>query len=106
MKPPTVTEDRLPPGLVRCERCGEFNGTTKRKFLRPEAPRPWLKRHDRISVTCLCGGIVCPRCKKNMIHRPVSNSYEEKTNEIGHWPWFSGMMPCKECRQREEFLNR
>jgi len=91
---------KIPEGFVKCEICGEYNGKTKAKNLNWHDSM-FLKDKERregyISVSCLCKGIVCRACNKNKIHRPISNSYEEETNSIGHWPSFSGMRPCQEC---------
>ena len=94
----------IPPGFSRCPECGEFNGQTLAKYLdwpfsmiNPPPPPDKM-----IGVSCLCNGILCGRCKKNKVHRPISNSYEEDTNTIGHWPYFTGMMPCRECRAKEK----
>jgi hypothetical protein len=93
---------KVPKGLVRCEVCGEYKGEVKEKdlnwndlyFNKAEAE----KSEEYLSVSCLCDGILCHKCKKNKIHRPISNSYDEIDNDIGHWPWFTGMIPCKECK--------
>lgn len=93
---------KIPEGLVRCEVCGEYKGEVKEKdlnwndlyFNKAEAE----KSEEYLSVSCLCDGILCHKCKKNKIHRPISNSYDEIDNDIGYWPWFTGMMPCKECK--------
>ena len=92
----------IPPGFERCIVCGEFNGTTEARHLDWEgslAPPP----PDRpVSVTCLCHGIPCSRCNTHLIHRPISNSYDEGTNTIGHWFYLSGLAPCWACRLAEE----
>ena len=93
---------KIPEGLVKCEVCGEYKGEVKEKdlnwgdsyFDKAEVE----KSEECFSVSCLCDGILCHKCKKNKIHRPISNSYDEINNDIGHWPWFTGMMPCKECK--------
>lgn len=54
-----------------------------------------------ITVLCLCHGIQCSCCKKNKIHRPGSNSYDEKTNDTAHWPWFAYMGRCEACKERD-----
>jgi hypothetical protein len=97
-------QSNIPKGLVKCEVCGEYKGKAMKKDLN------WHDSFDKeskerseeyIGVSCLCDGILCRRCMKNKIHRPVSNSYEEENNSIGHWPYFSGMMPCGECRKNK-----
>lgn len=93
---------KIPPGFVRCEQCGEYNGTTKKEYLDWPGPvRPWLDKVESFSVLCLCHGIPCSGCKQNLIHRPISNSYDELTNEIGHWPYFSAQMPCNACQKQQ-----
>jgi hypothetical protein len=94
----------IPPGFSRCPQCGEFNGHTLAKHLNwpfsmiipPPSP------DETIGVSCLCKGIPCRRCGKNKVHRPISNSYEEDTNTIGHWPYFTVMVPCRDCRAKEK----
>ncbi len=88
----------IPSGFERCPVCGEFNGETKAKNLSQGSATLVPNPESVVTVLCLCGGIPCPRCKKNKIHRPISNSYHEKTNTVGHWPYFAGMMVCRECR--------
>jgi hypothetical protein len=97
-----MAKDKLaiPPGFVRCEVCGEFNGSTSWENLDWHV-RAGFEPGEMISVSCLCHGIPCPVCHTNRIHRPCSNSYEEGTNHIGHWPHFAAHMPCSECRQRQ-----
>lgn len=89
---------KIPEGLIRCEVCGEYKGKTKSKYLNWNTPRIGDAEEEQIGVSCLCDGISCSKCKKNKIHRPISNSYNEIDNSIGHWPSFSGMMPCYECK--------
>ncbi|HXY06652.1 MAG TPA: hypothetical protein VEI52_02265, partial [Terriglobales bacterium] len=73
----------LPPGFVRCNVCGEFNGSTDAKNLSGKN----YSRTGKISVTCLCHGVLCPRCKTTLLHRPVSNTYDPEANEVWHWPY-------------------
>lgn len=89
-------------GLNKCVKCGEYKGTIKEKdlnwegyFFKEEAE----KSEEYISVSCPCDGILCPKCKTNKIHRPISNSYDAKSNRISHIPWFQGMRPCRECEK-------
>lgn len=81
---------KIPEGLIKCGACGEYKG----KVIEDN-------EEEFISVSCICDGILCSGCKKNKIHRPISNSYDEKNNDIGHWPWFTGMMPCDECKYKK-----
>jgi hypothetical protein len=94
-----LERSKIPPGFHRCQHCGEYNGTTKAKYLCWELPV--LDPEEAISVRCLCKGIPCPQCGQGLVHRPISNSYDAKTNSIWHSPWFSGMIPCYECKARE-----
>ena len=114
----------IPPGYSRCEACGEFNGTTQARFLNwePDPPESYgdvefsaeqqafLKeaKHEiaatvdpdlEIPVRCLCQGRLCQKCGVTRLHRPGSNSYEEETNSIGHWPGIMAMLPCSRCRE-------
>jgi hypothetical protein len=68
----------LPPGYRQCAVCGEFNGSTDAKNLSGKN----YSRTGIVSVTCLCHGIPCPRCKTTLIHRPVSNRYYPEANEV------------------------
>ena len=94
----------IPEGLVRCEVCGEYRGKVMYKDLNWEGSfdkENKEKSEECLGVSCLCEGILCAKCKKNKIHRPISNSYNEEDNSIGHWPYFSGMRPCDECRKNK-----
>lgn len=82
-----IVDTKIPEGLFKCKTCGEYKGKVKPKNLK---------------VKCLCDGILCSRCKKNKIHRPISNSYDPKTNEIFHHPWFTGWMVCSECNNTQQ----
>ena len=95
----TLLEREVPPGFHRCQHCGECTGITKAKYLCWELPV--LDPEEAISVRCLCEGIPCPRCGQRLVNRPISNTYYVATNSIEHWPWFSGMIPCYECKARE-----
>jgi len=71
-------------GLTKCLICGEYKGKV-----------------NKVSVSCLCDGIICPKCHINKMHRPISNYYDEKTNKIWHSPWFMGQAGCSECRNKK-----
>jgi hypothetical protein len=92
-------EDKpVPLGFEQCNICGEFNGITDASNL------SWGDRFcptGEISVSCLCHGILCRSCGKNLIHRPISNSYHPDVNEVWPFPWFAGMIPCSECRAKK-----
>ena len=94
--------DGPPPGFVKCPTCGEFNGETLWENLTWLGPDEEARPGEIIRVRCLCNGTLCQRCKKNTVHASGSSSYEESTNRIGHWPWFSGLAPCRECREKEK----
>lgn len=97
-----IIMNKIPSGLNKCERCGEYRGEVMKKDLNWEGyydKENAEKSEELIGVTCLCDGILCPKCKKNKIHRPISNSYDEESNEVWHNPWFGGMMGCNECRK-------
>lgn len=79
---------KIPKGLFKCKKCGEYKGAV-------------TEEGEDVMVSCLCDGILCPKCKKNKIHRPISNSYDPETNDIVHYPYFSGMMGCGECRKSQ-----
>jgi hypothetical protein len=93
-------ENYTPPGFVRCQTCGEFNGKTRRRYLsrNPYAIDDSLdKPEDEISVTCRCSGPLCRYCGLHRVHRPVSNVYCEKENRVSHVPYFAGLAPCDFC---------
>ena len=91
----------IPPGYVRCNVCGGFNGSTPWENLN------WTGIDDfepgcEIRVSCRCHNKPCQRCGVNKVASSGTNEYDEKTNTIGHWPWFASMIPCWECRKKEE----
>lgn len=99
------TVKKVPEELHKCEKCGEYKGKVKKKdlnwdnsFNKEEAE----KSEEYLTVSCLCDGILCPKCKKSKIHKPISNSYDEESNTIEHWPWFTGMRPCNECGEKNK----
>ena len=99
-----MENNKIPEGFHKCKVCGEYTGKTKIKNLSWEGnfnKADNEKSEEYISVSCLCQGIICKACGKNRIHRPISNSYDQKTNTIGHWSYFSGMRPCSECKNKK-----
>lgn len=112
---------RIPKGFRRCKVCGEFNGTTKARNLSwtpsvdgdgavefPAEVKSFLEHWQRklaatvdpdkdISVSCLCKGRICGKCGVGRKNAPGSNSYDEETNTIWHWPYFSVLAPCAHC---------
>jgi hypothetical protein len=91
----------IPDGYLQCNVCGEFNGSTDSRNLTWPEGHPAAGQVRQVSVTCLCHGIPCPRCKTRLIHRPISNTFYPESNSIGHTPYFGGMIPCAECRTKE-----
>lgn len=90
-----------PPGFWQCEICDEYNGVTEAKHL-VWGDRASLKDPEElVSVTCLCKGSKCRSCGENLVHGSGTNTYEEATNSIGHWPNFAGMIPCDDCKARK-----
>ena len=87
----------VPPGLSRCPVCNEYRGTLG---LDDESPHSRGKG-DFLSVQCICDGILCPRCKVNRIHRPISNVWTERGG-FGHVPYFAARGSCKECRAKTD----
>lgn len=71
-------------GLKKCKVCGEYKG-----FITIKGTKQ--------SATCLCDGILCTTCQVTKIHRPISNIYDETTDEFWHTPWF--LHVCKSCRE-------
>ena len=101
-KSPINLCDKIPPGFRLCDECGEYTGTTQSKYLRWREFHPRLATPEEpVSVRCLCEGILCKCCGKRFIHRPISNSYDSDDNSIWHWPWFTGMIPCEDCKKRD-----
>jgi|SRR3989344_2021737 len=94
----------VPKGLYKCEKCGEYKGSVMEKDLNWDDSfnKAGVEKSEKhLTVSCLCDGILCPICKKNKIHRPISNSYDPETNQIWHHPYFTGMMGCGKCREKK-----
>jgi len=91
-----MDKHKIPEGLYKCEKCDEYKGKVK---VDPNNMLSVDELGKALTVSCLCGGVLCPQCKKNKIHRPISNSYDEKSNTIVHWPYFTGMAGCEKCRK-------
>lgn len=89
----------IPGSLVKCAVCGEYRGTAKMKELNWNSLLEEDRGDDIVAFSCLCQGILCPRCKRNRIHRPISNTYSPETNSLMHYPYFSGIVGCAECRR-------
>jgi hypothetical protein len=87
----------LPPGFLRWETCGEYNGSTDKGNLGPGKERQ--RTGTIVTVSCLCHGIPCKYCGK-LKHRPISNSYDPQTNTVWHTPYFAGLFGCAECEAK------
>jgi len=87
---------RVPPGYERCDVCNEYNGTTDASNLSWNSSQH--SAGETITVSCRCHGILCRNCGKNLINRPISNTYYPASNQIEHWPYFAGLIPCSGCR--------
>lgn len=98
-------EERIPPGLVRCKTCGDFNGTTIEKYLchsPEELSCPLYDPEARLKVICLCHGPLCRGCGVNRIRRPISEFYSWKHNTVLHVPWFMACRLCDSCSSRQQ----
>jgi len=92
----------VPEGLSRCTVCDEYRGVMALNSV-PGFSSSIYRYEDPstpLTVQCICDGILCRTCKKNRIHRPISNTWDERGG-FGHWPYFTAMMPCKECRTKK-----
>jgi hypothetical protein len=78
----------LPPGLFRCEQCGEVRGTTWGPCY-DGSVGPWKS-------TCLCEGLICKKCGERSVPRPISNSYNPRDGHFWHVPYFG--TGCRRCR--------
>jgi hypothetical protein len=87
----------VPPGLSRCPVCNQYRGTIG---IADDSIHS-RKKGDSTEVQCICDGILCSRCKVNRIPRPISNQWGERGG-FGHVPYFVAMLPCKECRAKED----
>jgi len=73
--------------LQLCKICGKYKGQIR-------------DDRENIKISCLCDGILCPKCGEIKIHRPISNSYEPADGII-HYPSFSGMVGCEKYRVKK-----
>jgi hypothetical protein len=76
-------------GLNRCGQCNELRGLARTE-------------NGFVPVSCLCEGIVCRSCRQRAIRRPISNYIDEQTGQIWHVPWFGYLIPCPECRKKND----
>jgi hypothetical protein len=95
-----MTKQNVPPGLTRCEVCGEYRGRVRSGDLDHEPPGTDPER--MIPVWCMCGdgSTLCPRCKRNRMRRPFTNRYDPAQNVVWHVNQWSGLAGCAECRER------
>ena len=84
----------VPGGLVQCPVCGEYRGTC--------VVDGWYYRGEQVEVTCVCEGIVCPRCGLHRMNRPISDCYDKERAAVLHVPYFMGWAGCKECRRARD----
>jgi len=57
-----------------------------------------------LTISCICDGIPCRRCKKNLIHRPISDQWDEH-NGFRHNSYLAGLFPCKECAPKRQTFD-
>jgi hypothetical protein len=100
-----IRRQRLPPGLVRCDTCGECTGITCEKYLsqRPDIfDDPTYDPDRRVKALCRCHGPFCRICGVNRIPRPIAGHYNEQVNQILHVPHFAAARPCETCASRKQ----
>jgi len=95
----------IPPSLVRCDACGDYRGTAKWKELDHPARSSGTDPEEIVTFSCLCQGIVCPRCKKNRIYRPISNAYDPATNQFWHMPWLIAIGGCGDFTEDRRLVS-
>jgi hypothetical protein len=99
----------VPEGLTQCLVCNEYRGVMALGGL-PNFSSSIYRSEDPntpLTVQCICDGVLCPSCKKNKFHKPISNTWTERGG-FGHIPYFRGWLPCNECYQKrsEEYAAR
>lgn len=94
-------EKKTPEGFIKCEVCGEYKGKTNKKNLNWGMPLSDEELEDYVGASCICEGILCPKCKTNNIRRPGSNEYDEENNQIWHSPILPCAPLCSECRSKK-----
>lgn len=90
LKTPMTSTHKIPKGLRKCGECGEYKGQMIEKD------------EELITISCLCEGILCTKCRKNKVHRPISNYYDKESNSIWHVPYFVAQFGCAECRKNND----
>jgi hypothetical protein len=98
-----VTLLLVPEGLSRCPICDEYKGVMALGHLTGFSSSIYRFEDSStpLTVQCICDGILCRTCNKNRIHRPISNTWDERGG-FGHMPYFAAMMPCKDCRAKKK----
>lgn len=92
----------VPEGLARCPVCNEFRGAMAlRELPDPHGLYEEENPETPLSVQCICDGVLCPRCKVNRFHRPISNVWSERGG-FGHIPYFRSWFPCDECYRKQK----
>lgn len=70
----------LPPGLTRCRVCNEARG---------------IRASEHVVVNCICDGVPCIRCGRNLIRRPLTNYYDDDDGRVWHVLHF--LTACRQC---------
>lgn len=94
---------RIPPGLLRCDTCGEFSGTTFEKYLAPNPQGfrdPTYDPERAVTALCRCHGSLCRGCSMHRIPRPMSGHYHRDINRVLYVPSFAACVLCDSCASR------
>jgi hypothetical protein len=84
-------KERLPRGLYRCENCGAIRGVTR------------VRAYDGIHMVelksvCFCEGLVCRKCGRRRIRRPITDYYDPADGRWIHVPYFAAQFGlCRKC---------
>lgn len=88
----TPAELAIAIGLARCPECHEFRGMC-------------ATEDGEVRLLCICEGILCRRCGRRNIRRPISDHFNDSDGRIWHTPYFMGFFPCADCRAEVERLK-
>jgi hypothetical protein len=80
---------KIPKSLRQCPQCGEYKGQI-------------TDDGEDIIISCICAGVLCPKCGTHKIHRPISNSYDPANAEVVHYSSHSAMAGCEKCRGKNK----